>query len=206
MNRILIAGIDTDVGKTVASAIVTTLLSGEYWKPIQSGDSTSDSKTMRSLVPKTIIHPSAYSFKAPLSPHHAAQLEQRSVEPASIKAPTTESPLIIEMAGGILTPLTDTHFSIDIFKAWSTACILVSKHYLGSINHTLLTLEALKQRGINLLGIIFNGNPNHATERVILNTTTAPLLGRIFPEKTITSKVIQRYAHTWQQSGILSHK
>lgn len=203
MVNYIVAGIDTDVGKTVVSAIITTLVDGDYWKPIQSGDVDPDSDVVsRLLSPRHIIHPSAYSFKAPLSPHHAARLENRTVDLNKITPPVSHRPLITEMAGGIFVPLSENLLSIDLFTAWEAKWILVSKHYLGSINHTLLTIEALKRRKVPLLGLIFNGEANPDSERAILNFSNTRALGRVLPEKRIDLSTIERYAKQWQQSGI----
>lgn len=201
MNRILVAGIGTEVGKTVASAILTTLLQGEYWKPIECGES--DSSTVSKW--DCPIHPPAYSLKAPLSPHHAARLENISLK--KIVPPKTSRPLIIEGVGGIFVPLSNEKLTFDLFQEWDCKWVIVSKHYLGNINHTLLTLDALQQRKIPLAGIIFNGEPNRESESAILGISKVPLLARLFPEKTINSTTIRSYANQWKTlSGILLHK
>lgn len=201
MHRIMVAGIGTDVGKTVVSAILTTLLDGDYWKPIQCGDQkNTDSNTVKGWinVKRHFIHPPAYSFKAPLSPHHAARLEKTLVRLESIVPPETTRPLIIEGVGGIFVPLTPQILSIDLFNSWNCKWVIVSKHYIGSINHTLLTIEALKQRSLNILGIIFNGEHNPDTESAILNISKVPLLGRLLLENNLNSQTIQRYSKQWQ--------
>ncbi len=195
MDRIMVAGIGTDVGKTVVSAILTILLKGDYWKPIECGNS--DTETMKSWINNT-IHPSAYSLKAPLSPHHAARLENLSIERDSITLPNTKRPLIIEGVGGILVPVTTGTTTMDLFKKWDCQWVIVSKHYLGSINHTLLTIEVLKRLEISILGLIFNGDPNPDSEEAILEISKVPLLGRLLPEDHINLKTIQRYAELWR--------
>ncbi|MDN3508792.1 MAG: dethiobiotin synthase [Candidatus Neptunochlamydia sp.] len=203
MVDIIVAGIGTGVGKTVVSAIITTLLKGDYWKPIQSGEVDADSQVIAKLLPlECTVHPPTYSFKAPLSPHHAARLENQTIDPDRIIPPETNHPLVIEMAGGIFVPLRENLLSLDLFKSWNAHWILVSKHYLGSINHTLLTIETLITHQVEILGIVFNGRPNPDSENAILKFSHVPLLERIFPEKTIDSSKIQRYAKQWQQSGI----
>ena len=198
MQRVIVAGIGTDVGKTVASAILATKLRADYWKPIQSGNPT-DSEVIAPWISGR-IYPSAYAFKAPLSPHHAAELEEKQILPIDLPS---RGPLVIEMAGGIFAPLTDTTLSIDLFQSWQAHWILVTTHYLGSLNHTLLTIEALAMRKIPLLGLVINSSPYPEGERVLLQR--APLLGRIYPEQTITKPLIQKYAASWQ-FGIPSHK
>ena len=206
MSRILISGIGTEVGKTVVSAIWALRLGADYWKPIQCGheDDADTAAVKRWLDPKQhTLHPPAYSFKAPLSPHHAARLENRSILCNNVTPPTTQRPLIIEGVGGIFVPLTEKMLTIDLFQSWNCSWIIVSKHYLGSINHTLLTIEALQQRHITLLGIIFNGEPNPDSENVILAHTQIPFLGRLLPERHLNKDILQRYANQWKiQEGI----
>lgn len=203
MHRIIVTGSGTDVGKTVVSAILTTLFGGDYWKPIQCGDmENSDTITMQKWIDpsKHSIHAPAYSLQAPLSPHHAARLEKISLNPASIVPPKTNRPLIIETAGGIFVPLTTKMLSIDLFQAWKGLWVIVSQHYLGSINHTLLTIHALKQRNIPVMGLVFNGEPNPDSEEAILALSGIPLLGRLLPEATIDRSTIQRYAKQWRSA------
>jgi dethiobiotin synthetase len=201
MNRIIVAGIGTEVGKTVVAAILTTYLQGEYWKPIQCGaEEDSDTVMMKKLIDSTIyrIHESAYSLQTPVSPHHAARLENISICLENIIPPQTTRPLIIESVGGIFVPLTANILSFDLFKSWNIPWILVSSHYLGSINHTLLTLDALKRNNISIAGLVFNGDPNHDSESAILEFSQVPALGRLLPEPTIDSTTIQKYAKLWQ--------
>lgn len=201
MNKFIVAGIGTGVGKTVVSAILTTSLQGEYWKPIQCGDEEdSDTALMKKLIDAALypIHESAYSLQTPLSPHHAARLENISICLEKIVPPQTTRPLIIESAGGIFVPLTAKTLSFDLFKSWNIPWIVVSRHYLGSINHTLLTFDALKRNNISVAGVIFNGPPNHDSENAILEFSHVPVLGRLLPEANINPQTIQRYAKLWQ--------
>lgn len=198
MRRIMVAGVGTDVGKTIVSAILTTLFEGEYWKPVQCGID-SDTAAMEGLldIKKHKLHPPAYSLKAPLSPHHAARLENITINLDAIVPPETTRSLIIEGVGGIHVPLTPEISSLDLFKSWDCQWVIVSKHYLGSINHTLLTVEVLKMLSLPILGIIFNGEINSDSESAILKISRAPLLGRLFPEETLNLQTIQRYAKEW---------
>lgn len=195
MYKIIVAGIGTEVGKTIASAILATLLKGSYWKPIECGHS--DTACIQSLT-NAPIHPPAYSLLAPLSPHHAARLEKQTIEPNKIIPPVTTSPLIIESTGGIFVPINETTLTLDLFQEWNCRWVVVSKHYLGSINHTLLTLDALKKRNIAIAGVIFNGEANLDSENAILQISKIPLLGRLLPEPIINRQTIQRYANQWQ--------
>ncbi len=201
MRKIMVAGIGTDVGKTIVSAILTTLFKGDYWKPIQCGeDENSDTATMKKWIDPTrhSIHPPAYCLQAPLSPHHAARLENISIHLESIILPQTTQPLIIEGVGGILVPLTPKISTLDLFKSWDCQWVIVSKHYLGSINHTLLTLDVLKRACLPILGIIFNGDISPESESAILEISQVPALARLLPEANVNPQIIQRYAQQWQ--------
>ncbi|MBA3815603.1 MAG: dethiobiotin synthase [Parachlamydiaceae bacterium] len=201
MERVLVAGIGTEVGKTVVSAILTTLLNGDYWKPIQCGEEEySDTEMIKKWIDISahFVHPPVYSLKTPVSPHHAARLEKILIKFDAFILPKTTRPLIIEGVGGIFVPLTSQELSIDLFKLWDCKWVIVSKHYLGSINHTLLTVEILKQLHIPILGIIFNGEHNPDSEKAILDFTHLPLLGRLLPESNINFQTIQRYAKQWR--------
>lgn len=207
MNKIMVAGIGTDVGKTVVSAILTTALDGNYWKPIQCGDKEqSDTNRIKALIDNTKhqIYSSTYCLKHPLSPHHAARLENIAIDPNAIIPPKTTRPLIIEGVGGIFVPLTTSMHTTDLFKTWNCRWIIVSRSYLGSINHTLLTVSALKQLNICISGIIFNGESNPDGEAAILTMTKVPLIGRIYPEQEINKKAIQTYARQWKHT-LLTH-
>lgn len=199
MNNLIVAGIGTGVGKTVVSAILATLFQADYWKPIECGI-PSDTALMHQFldVSQHHIFPPAYSLKAPLSPHHAARLEGIKIDKRNITFPPTHKPLIIEMAGGLLVPLTLSDLSINLFKKWKAHWILVSRHYLGSINHTLLTIEALQARGLPLLGLIFNGHPNPDSEAAILTLSKLPLLARLLPEPILNQETIKNYAKKWR--------
>ncbi|MBA3722266.1 MAG: dethiobiotin synthase [Parachlamydiaceae bacterium] len=200
MNKIIVAGCGTGVGKTIVSAILVHALKGEYWKPIQCGTGVdSDSLTMKLLLPDHQIYPSAYNLKAPLSPHHAAKLEKKVIKTSIIIPPSTERPLIIESVGGIFVPLNLMELSIDLFKDWDAVWIVVSNNYLGSINHTLLTIEALQRRNIRLHSIVFNGPQCIETEKVILGFTKVPCLGRLSLEKNISLRTIERYSQLWKK-------
>lgn len=194
MDRIIVAGIGTDVGKTVVSAILAHQLSADYWKPVECGGS--DSQTIRELIGSR-VHPPAYSFKAPLSPHAAARLENKEI--GTIAIPATKKPLIIEGVGGIFVPLTNSLLSIDLFKTWPAKWIIVSRHYLGSINHTLLTLHALKMLNILVHGIVFNGEPNLDSESAILDKIQPAFCERLFPEAHINSTIIKKYGEQWSK-------
>ncbi|TBH70960.1 dethiobiotin synthase [Aquirufa nivalisilvae] len=194
---IIVAGIGTEIGKTVVSAILTKALEADYWKPIQSGDlDQGDAYWIQQWVkhPNLTIWPSTYRLSQPLSPHTAAELDGISIELNQFQKPASSQPLVIELAGGLMVPINDQQTNIDLIQSLDAPVILVSKNYLGSINHTLLSFEMLKQRGISILGIIFNGPENPSGEKFILNYTQLPLLLRVNEEQKIDDSIIDHYA------------
>lgn len=194
MKQFIIAGIGTEIGKTVASAILTAGLKADYWKPVQSGDiETGDAYWIRKWVPSATIHPSTYALTQPLSPHSAAEIDGITIELEAFKKPT-ENTLIIELAGGIMVPLNDRNTNLDLIKQLGLPVILVSKNYLGSINHTLLSYEILKQQGVQMAGIVFNGPENPSGEKFILNHTGLPLVLRVNTENELNEAIIASYA------------
>lgn len=202
MHKFIISGIGPDIGKTLVSAILVNVLNAYYWKPIQCGNlEDSDTLTVQRLVPQASPRclPEAYRLKHPLSPHHAAALEGITINTANISEPTANLPFIIECAGGLLVPLNKEKLQLDLYAEWNCSWILVSKHYLGSINQTLLSIEALKSRNINLIGIVFNGSPNPQTEEPILQRANVPMLGRLLPKLSINTQTIQHLANLWKQ-------
>ena len=179
---LFVTGIGTDIGKTLISAILVEKLKCDYWKPVQSGElDNSDTMKVQRLVSNTIsvFHPEAYRLTQPYSPHKAAALDDIAIEEKTIIAPKTANILLVEGAGGLMVPLNDHALVIDLIKQLNAEVILVSQNYLGSINHTLLSIEALKQRGIPVKGIIFNGEENTSTEDYITNYTQVAHLGRV---------------------------
>ena len=182
MAKYFITGIGTGIGKTLISAILTEKLKADYWKPIQSGDlDTSDSITLGSLISntQTVIHPESYRLTQPLSPHLSARLDAIEIDLNKINMPLTENNLIIEGAGGLMVPLNEKELIIDLIKKLNVEVILVSQNYLGSINHTLLSVNLLKQYEIPIKGIIFNGDENVETERYIQQYTKIKKLGNV---------------------------
>lgn len=170
MRPLFISGIGTEIGKTVVSAVLVENLQADYWKPIQSGElDNSDSMLVERLISnkKTIIHPEAYRLTQPFSPHKSAALDGIHIDLDKIILPKTENQLIIEGAGGLMVPLNDRDLIIDLIKKLDAEVILVSKNYLGSINHTLLSVELLKNRSIPIRKLIFCGESNPSSEDVI---------------------------------------
>lgn len=198
--KLFITGISTDVGKTIAAAIVTQALEADYWKPIQAGDlDNSDSHKVARLIsnPKTRIFENAYALQTPASPHLAADIDGVKIELERITAPETSNHLVIEGAGGLFVPINTHHTIADLIRP-DYKVIVVSRHYLGSINHTLLTIEALQQRGVAIAGIIFSGAENPSTESIIVNKTAVPVLGRIDIEPYFDASVIAEYADAFK--------
>jgi len=196
-----ITGISTEVGKTVASAIVVEALGADYWKPIQAGDlDYSDSHKIGALISndRTVIHPNSYALKTPMSPHAAADIDGISIQLDKIVPPTTKNNLVIEGAGGLLVPLNDTDTIFDLIQS-DYKVIVVSRHYLGSINHTLLTIEKLQQKGV-AIGIIFSGDEHPTTEEIILKKTGVTLLGRINEEPRFDEKLVREYASKFRSA------
>lgn len=189
-----ITGIGTGIGKTIVSAVLTEKLKADYWKPIQSGDlEISDSLFVKHLVsPEIIIHPESYRLSEPLSPHLSAKLDGISIHLESIKKPQTQNPLIIEGAGGLMVPLNDNELILDLIKSLQAKVIVVSQNYLGSINHTLLTLELLKASQIPVEGLIFNGTENIESEQYIKNYSKVKVLGRIPKMSIIDNEAIKK--------------
>jgi len=195
-HKYFITGIGTDVGKTLISAIVVKALNADYWKPVQAGDlEFSDTHKVKALVndEKINFHDNAYALKTPMSPHAAAEIDGVGIDLNKIINPKPNNHLVVEGAGGLLVPLNNNNTIADLILK-EDKIILVSRHYLGSINHTLLSLEYLKQRGFEKIGIIFSGNEHKTTESIILSKANAKYLGRINEEKEITPQVIQHYA------------
>lgn len=204
MKKIFIAGIGTDVGKTVVSAIVTESLQADYWKPIQAGElDNSDTHKVKNLISntETIFHNNSYGFINPESPHSAAKKEDITIDLNNVVEPSTTNNLVIEGAGGVLVPLNDTDTIVDLIKP-DYKVIVVSQNYLGSINHTLLTIELLKSKGINIAGIIFNGEENIETQTIIEKMTGVNVIGRVEKESVLNKEVILRYANLFREKLI----
>jgi len=194
MKQFIVAGIGTEIGKTVVSAILTAGLKADYWKPVQAGDlDTGDAYWIRNWVPSATVHPSTYALTQPMSPHSAAEIDGITIELSAFKIPSNHT-LIVELAGGIMVPLNDQQTNLDLIKHLNLPVILVSKNYLGSLNHTLLSYELLKQHGIPMAGIVFNGPENPSGEKFILNHTGLPLILRVKTESEINEAVIASYA------------
>jgi len=195
MKKIFITGISTEVGKTIASAIVTEALKADYWKPIQAGElDNCDTKKVEKLISnqQSKFHPNSYALQTPMSPHAAAEIDGITIELSEIKEPNTKNNLVIEGAGGLLVPLNNSQTILDIIKL-DYKILVVSRHYLGSINHTLLTIKLLQEKGFDV-SIIFSGEENKTTEDIIKKMTNVSVIGRIEEEPYFDTNVIREYA------------
>jgi len=200
-----VTAIGTDSGKTFTSAILCEALQADYWKPIQAGFPR-DADAVKSLLSNSVskIYNESYLLNTPASPHAAAKIDNVEISLDKIVLPQTNNNLIIEGAGGCLVPLNEKEFVIDIAKKFQTEIILVSNLYLGSINHTLLTVDYLKRNNFKVKGIIFNGQSNIESELVILKHSGYSCLLHIEQEKTADKEVVKKYTErlesNWNES------
>ena len=200
--RIIICGTDTDVGKTIISSFFVQGLKGIYWKPIQSGtEKSTDTETVCKLLNlKSDRHLSErYKFKAPVSPHWAAEKESSFIEPKNLDIPDINKLIIIETAGGLMVPLNRNWLQIDQLKVWGAPIILVARTGLGTLNHTLLSLEALKNRNLNVLGIVLNGPPHNDNPKTLEQFGDTKILARLPVFEKISAKEL---AQEWKKQQL----
>lgn len=190
MSAIVVTGTDTDIGKTVASAMLVQGLSASYWKPLQCG-LPRDSETVATLADTARIIPEAHVFSQPLSPHRAAELDNVVIAPEKLSIPAHEGRLIVEGAGGLMVPVTRELLQVDLFARWKAPLILCARTGLGTINHTLLSIEAIKARKLPFLGIIFIGDAMEDSEATITHMSGAKRLGRIPRMGTLTPQTLK---------------
>ncbi|MGC6483282.1 MAG: dethiobiotin synthase [Synechococcus sp.] len=199
--QVVVCGTDTDVGKTVVSALLVQGLQARYWKPVQSGlEQGGDRQWLTQLLqlPEHRWLPEAYAFQAPASPHWAAEQERGCIDPAQLQLPTTTDPLVIETAGGVMVPLTRNWLQINQLERWQLPIVLVGRSGLGTLNHTLLTLEALRRRGLTVLGLILNG-PIHADNpRTLEQLGGVPVLAQLPPLAPLTAESLDQQWHQHQ--------
>jgi dethiobiotin synthetase len=182
MVRVVVTGTDTGIGKTVFSAGLVRLLDGYYWKPVQAGlEGDTDSTVVRSLadLPAGRILPERWRLRTPASPHYAAERDGIEIDPAALSPPSVSGPLVIEGAGGLMVPLTRHDLFIDVFKRWRVPLVLCARTALGTLNHTLLSLEALQRRSIPVLGVALIGDAHADNERTLGELGSVPILGRL---------------------------
>ncbi|MDO9415071.1 dethiobiotin synthase [Pararhizobium sp.] len=196
--RFVVSGTDTGIGKTIFSAALAGALDGCYWKPVQSGlDGETDSGTVARLggLPPERILPEAYRLPAPVSPHLAALLDGVVIDPEKLVPPAAARPLVIEGAGGLLVPLAENLVFADMFAHWKLPVILCARTSLGTINHTLLSLEALRHRAIPVFGVAFIGDENHETQRIICLMGRVRCLGRLPWLRHVTAVRLRQAFH-----------
>ncbi|MBF9252595.1 dethiobiotin synthase [Pontibacter sp. 172403-2] len=201
MKSYFVTGIGTDVGKTVAAAILTEALQADYWKPVQAGGlDFTDTDMVQSLVsnPVSVFHPEAYRLKMPASPHRAAAAEGIEIKIHGMQLPQTDNNLIVEGAGGLMVPLNKRYLMLDLVQQLGLEVILISRNYLGSINHTLLTAEVLRHRKIPVAGIIFNGEENTSSEDFIIKYTGLRRLPSIRQEADFCKETVAEYARQFE--------
>jgi dethiobiotin synthetase len=189
---IAIAGIHTGIGKTIASAVIAEALGADYWKPVQAGIEERDAALVRQLLSNGIarVHQEAVLLSQPMSPHAAAIIDGVEIDYTTFKWPATNKRLIIETAGGLLSPMSASKTMADFITHCNLPVILIAQNYLGSINHTLMTIEVMKSRGIHLIGIIMNGPSNVASENYIKQYSYTPVIARIPQFDKINSKTV----------------
>lgn len=178
--RIVVTGTDTGIGKTVFAAGLMRFLGVSYWKPVQAGlDQPTDSETVLRLgaVSSDLIQSEAYRLQMPASPHQAAEAEGITIDPKRLIPPS--APVVIEGAGGVMVPLTRQMTFLDVFETWRLPVILCARTQLGTINHTLLSLDAMRRRGVSVLGIAFIGEDQPETLRIIAEMGQVRILGRL---------------------------
>ena len=200
-----ISGIGTDVGKTVVSAVLTEALQADYWKPVQAGDlGNTDSMKVRALIQeeRCVRFHEAYALNTPASPHHAADVDGIKIRLEDIQLPETTNRSIVEGAGGLMVPLNDEALIIDLAVQFKLEVILVVRHYLGSINHTLLSLEVLQSRGIPVKGIVISGAPNTSSEQAINMHSDVPILGHVSELESVTQDAVKEEARKWRKYNL----
>ena len=201
MKRIFVTGISTEVGKTMASAMIVEALEADYWKPIQAGDlEHSDSHKIAALISnnRTVIHKNSYALNTPMSPHAAANIDGISIQLKNIREPETNNHLVIEGAGGLLVPLNEKDTILDLIKP-NYKVVVVSRHYLGSINHSLLTIGWLQDKGYEV-SVLFSGDKHPSTEEIILSKTGIQSIGRIEEEQNFDRALIRKYASQFKEN------
>ena len=200
--QLVVCGTDTDVGKTVVSALLVQGLQARYWKPVQSGlEQGGDRQWLTQLLqlPQDRWIPEAYAFQAPVSPHWAAEQEHCCIDPDQLALPTTTEPLVVETAGGVMVPLSRNWLQIEQLQRWQLPIVLVGRSGLGTLNHTLLTLDALRRRDLAVLGLILNGPPHTDNPRTLEQLGGVPVLAQLPPLTPLTAEGLDQQ---WQQQQL----
>ena len=202
--RLVVCGTDTDVGKTIVSAWLVQGLKATYWKPVQSGlEGGGDRERVRLLLnlPSERLLPEVYAFTQPVSPHWAAERDQQPLDPERLTLPESTGHLVVETAGGVMVPLTRSWLQIDQLTQWNLPIVLVARSGLGTLNHTLLTLEALRLRNLKVLGLILNGPPHADNPDTLEQLGGVPVLAQLPPLQELNA---QQLAKAWQLQGLSS--
>jgi dethiobiotin synthetase len=203
--QLVVCGTDTDVGKTLVSAWLVQGLGAHYWKPVQSGlEDGGDSATVQRLLnlPPDRLLPEAYRLQTPVSPHWAAEIDGVRIEPERLALPLCPGPLVVETAGGLLVPLRRDWLQIEQLQRWGLPVVLVARSGLGTLNHTLLSLEALRARAIPVLGLVLNGAPHADNPRTLEELGGLPVLAQLPP---LAAPGAATLAEQWQQQRMTHH-
>ena len=203
MNTLFITGTGTDVGKTLTAAIITEALNADYWKPVQAGNlQNSDSKKVASLIsnPESVVHPEAVRLNHPLSPHEAARLDGVEINFESMIWPQTSRHLLVETAGGVMSPINDKAAMVDFVSFYNLPVVLIVRNYLGSINHTLMSIDVLKSREVNVVGMIISGYPNQSSQSFITAYSSIPILAQLPELPVISASSVKEVAHAHRRS------
>ena len=191
MTQIFVTGTDTGIGKTIFSAALTGALGATYWKPVQSGlEEETDSEAVVRLTGQPVL-PEAYRLQMPASPHLSAEAENAVIDPTQLMVPQVEGPLVIEGAGGLMVPLNRETLYLDVMSEWGLPVVLCARTELGTINHTLLSLQALRLAGCQVLGVAFIGGPEPDVEKSIVQFGDVYRLGRLPILETISAENVQ---------------
>ena len=192
--RIVVTGTDTGIGKTVFAATLAGALDAFYWKPVQAGveEETDRESVLRlSGLSEDRVLPEAYRLKTPVSPHLAARIDGVVIDPGALVLPDVTRPLVVEGAGGLMVPLTERLTYIDVMASWNVPVVLCARTTLGTINHSLLSIEALRARNVPLLGIVFIGDENSESETIISSLGRVRRLGRLPHLDLLSHKTLQ---------------
>lgn len=191
MKGVFVTGTDTDVGKTLVSAWLALNWRAEYWKPIQTGAvDTTDPAAIARLAPQVMIHPSAVTLGAPLSPHEAARRERTRIDLSQLAPPATDRPLVVEGAGGVMVPINEMALMVDLMARLQLPALVVARSSLGTINHTLMTLEILRRRHVPILGVVMNGQRNPANRQAIEHFGAVAVLAEIQPLPVVSAALL----------------
>ena len=200
--QLVVCGTDTDVGKTVVSALLVQGLQAQYWKPVQSGlEQGGDRQWLTQLLqlPQQRWIPEAYAFQAPVSPHWAAEQENCCIDPDQLSLPSTTEPLVVETAGGVMVPLSRNWLQIEQLERWQLPIVLVGRSGLGTLNHTLLTLEALRRRGLTVHGLVLNGPAHADNPHTLEQLGGVPVLAQLPPLNPLTAESLDQQ---WRQQQL----